>query len=61
MYLGRNIWKKDKETLDLLISMVNDITPKYDFKLQELFKLIGKKIQNPINEGNIKIIIFTAF
>ena len=58
-------WKKylekDKEILDLLISMVSDITPRYDFKLQELFKLIDYKMKNPINEGNKKIIIFTAF
>ena len=58
-------WKselaKDRETLALLTSMVEDITPQYDMKLQELLGLIKKKIENPINENNKKIIIFTAF
>ncbi len=52
---------KDKENLDLLTFMVADITPQYDNKLQELFKVIRGKIANPINSGNKKIIIFTAF
>lgn len=53
--------EKDAESLDLLSSMIADITPEHDSKLQELLKLIRKKIQSPINEGNKKIIIFTAF
>ena len=52
---------KDAEVLDLLTYMVSDITPEHDLKLQELFKLIDNKINNPINEGNKKIIIFSAF
>ena len=52
---------KDKEVLELLTYMVDDITPEHDLKLQELFKLIEGKINNPINEGNKKIIIFSAF
>ena len=58
-------WKesleKDAEILDLLTYMVGDITAEHDSKLQELYKVIDKKITNPINEGNRKIIIFTAF
>ena len=58
-------WKrelgKDKEILDLLIEMVSDITPEHDSKLQELFSVIDGKLKNPINPGNRKIIIFTAF
>lgn len=41
--------------------MVGDITPEYDSKLQELFSVIKNKLEHPINEGNKKIIIFTAF
>lgn len=41
--------------------MVGDITPEHDSKLQELFRVIKNKMENPINEGNKKIIIFTAF
>ncbi|WP_209124476.1 helicase-related protein [Alkalihalobacillus sp. BA299] len=51
----------DKELLELLILMIEDITPKYDSKLNELLKVIENKINNPINPGNKKVIIFTAF
>lgn len=58
-------WKaalqQDADTLELLILMVADITPEHDSKLQELFKLISQKIENPINPGNKKVLIFTAF
>lgn len=52
---------KDVEILELLTMMVGDITPEHDSKLQELYRVIERKIANPINEGNKKIIIFTAF
>ena len=52
---------KDREVLELLTLMVGDITPKYDSKLQELFRVIRNKLEHPINEGNKKMIIFTAF
>ena len=58
-------WKhalsKDKEYLDLLISMVDDIRPRHDIKLQTLYELIDHKQKNLINPGNKKILIFTAF
>ncbi len=57
----RNELQKDKETLELLIMMVADITPEHDLKLQELFKLIEDKIAHPINADNKKILIFSAF
>lgn len=63
--MDRTSWRaalaKDKEVLDLLMFMVGDITPQYDSKLQELYSVIRKKMENPINPGNKKIIIFTAF
>ena len=52
---------KDREVLELLTLMVGDITPEYDSKLQELFRVIRNKLEHPINEENKKIIIFTAF
>lgn len=52
---------KDREVLELLTLMVGDITPEYDSKLQELFRVIRNKLEHPINDGNKKIIIFTAF
>ena len=58
-------WKReidaDIETLQLLIAMVEDITPEYDFKLRELTRVIREKVAAPINPGNKKILIFTAF
>jgi len=53
--------KADVETLELLTLMVADITPEHDSKLQELLKLISEKIENPINSGNKKVLVFSAF
>lgn len=52
---------KDAEILELLYLMISDITPEHDSKLQELFKVLKAKIEHPINKGNKKVIIFTAF
>lgn len=58
-------WRKDlmadQEVLELLTLMVGDITPEHDTKLQELLKLISNKIENPINPGNKKVLVFSAF
>lgn len=52
---------KDAGVLELLTAMVGDITPEHDSKLQELYRVIDSKLTHPINEGNRKIIVFTAF
>ena len=57
----KEVLKKDADTLELLILMIADITPEHDTKLKELYKLISQKIENPINPGNKKVLIFTAF
>lgn len=57
----RNELKADAEVLELLTFMVSDITPEHDSKLQELLKLISDKIENPINPGNKKVLVFSAF
>ena len=58
-------WKaelqQDADTLELLTLMVADITPEYDLKLQTLLRLLDDKMKNPINEGNKKVLIFSAF
>lgn len=58
-------WKRDidedLDTLDVLIAMIEDITPEYDFKLNQLIDVIRKKEEQPINPGNKKVLIFTAF
>ena len=53
--------EKDLENLELLLLMLKDITPEYDSKLQQLIEDLRYKFSNPINEGNKKVIIFTAF
>ncbi len=53
--------EQDSEQLELLALMIADITPEHDTKLQTLFELLREKMQHPINEGNKKVIIFTAF
>ena len=57
----RESLSKDADILDLLTLMVADITPEHDSKLQKLFEVIRDKLAHPINEGNKKVIIFTAF
>lgn len=53
--------EQDAENLELLTELVGDITPAHDTKLQELLALIREKQAHPINPGNRKILIFTAF
>lgn len=58
-------WKEDlNEDLAILHQTwgkIVDITGKDDFKLQKLIELLEKKIDDPFNPGNRKVIIFTAF
>ena len=53
--------RKDADTLGLLTLMVADITPEHDTKLQTLLSLLDEKIEHPINPGNKKVLIFSAF
>ncbi len=57
----RDELKKDAENLELLTLMVADITPEHDLKLQNLLNLLDEKMHSPINEGNKKVLIFSAF
>ena len=57
----REALKKDAEILDLVTTMVSDITPEHDTKLQTLLQMLQQKIENPINPGNKKVLIFSAF
>ena len=58
-------WKQDleldKEKLEKLLKESKSITPNRDGKLQDLKNKITKKQEKPLNPGNKKIIIFTAF
>ena len=53
--------KQDADVLERLTLMVADITPEHDSKLQELFRLLDEKMTHPINPGNKKVLIFSAF
>lgn len=57
----RRTLQEDADVLELLTLMVGDITPEYDCKLQELLRMLKDKVEHPINDGNRKVIIFTAF
>ncbi|MDO9268902.1 MAG: helicase-related protein [Methylobacter sp.] len=58
-------WKQDlEEDRQRLATMLNEarlIEPQRDAKLQLLKDIISHKCQNPVNLGNKKLIIFTAF
>ncbi len=51
----------DQEIFELLICMVEDITPEHDSKLQELLRVLSAKVEQPFNPENRKVIVFTAF
>lgn len=58
-------WKEtlqeDLELFDKIEDFVSEITVENDSKLQTLKTEISKKINNPINKDNKKLLIFTAF
>ena len=58
-------WKQDllsdKDKLEQILAAANEVTSDRDKKLLELKRVIREKMANPINPGNEKIIIFTAF
>ena len=57
----RSELQQDAENLELLTLMVADITPEHDLKLQKLLGLLVEKMHSPINAGNRKVLIFSAF
>lgn len=58
-------WKQDlladRDKLETIFLEARNVTPDRDAKLIELRTLIEKKIKNPINQDNRKVVIFTAF
>ena len=57
----RELLRKDRDTLMVLIALVSDIAPDHDSKLKELLRIISDKIEHPINPGNRKVLVFSAF
>lgn len=58
-------WEKDvrddAQTIEGLLEMIRGIDAEHDDKLLRLERLIAEKAENPINPGNKKVIVFTAF
>ena len=58
-------WEKDvrddAQTIEGLLEMIRSIDAEHDDKLLRLERLIAEKVENPINPGNKKVIVFTAF
>ena len=63
--IDRLSWKQameeDVEILEHLLTELDKVTPEHDYKLQTLKNIIDEKIKNPMNEGNKKVLIFSAF
>ncbi|ASJ84600.1 helicase-related protein [Pseudomonas aeruginosa] len=58
-------WEQDLQAdllfIDELLGEMSKVTPADDAKLQHLKTQIASKISSPINPGNKKVLIFTAF
>ncbi|MCH1883951.1 helicase-related protein [Agrococcus sp. ARC_14] len=63
--IDRRRWRQDLhddlETLQLLQEEFAQITPSRDLKLQRLRGYVREKVTAPFNDGNRKVLIFTAF
>ena len=53
--------KRDSGVIAGLLAGVEPVTPKHDLKLQTLTRRIQDKLAAPINPGNRKVLIFSAF
>lgn len=53
--------KSDQKIMENLLIETAQITTERDAKLNHLKKIITKKIQNPLNVDNKKVLVFTAF
>ncbi len=51
----------DLDVIDALLEEMSKVTPQEDAKLQHLKNHIEAKLSQPINSGNKKVLIFTAF
>lgn len=51
----------DVEVVEFLLEMIAAIDPAHDAKLLQLYEEIRRKVERPINEGNHKVLVFTAF
>ncbi len=56
-----HLLREDEKEIDALLREMAKVTPKHDAKLQHLQAHIHEKIASPLNPGNKKVLIFTAF
>lgn len=63
--LDRTLWREylaaDLEVFGRLLGMVSAVTPEHDSKLAAIRQEILDKVTHPFNEGNRKVLVFTAF
>jgi hypothetical protein len=52
---------EDRNRLDTLLTAAQQVDAARDAKLAKLREMVEDKCRNPINDGNRKIIVFTAF
>lgn len=52
---------EDRERLRELLAEAKEVDPNRDAKLRDLKEMIRSKCEEPINEGNRKVIVFTAY
>ncbi len=57
----RETLEQDLDDLNVVLEKIKDVDPEHDAKLNELKRVLAEKFQRPINEGNRKVLIFTAF
>lgn len=55
-----DLWH-DRETLRELIEVMDLVTPEHDRKLRRLETEIRGKLRDPLNPGNRKVLVFSAF
>ncbi|QOJ16025.1 MAG: DEAD/DEAH box helicase family protein [Planctomycetia bacterium] len=53
--------RADLDVITALLAEMHKITPDHDAKLQHLKTQINSKLSSPINHGNRKVLLFTAF
>ncbi|WP_108880106.1 helicase-related protein [Anderseniella sp. Alg231-50] len=51
----------DQAIVSALLESLGHIKPEDDFKLQHLLQRLSEKVDEPINSGNHKVLVFTAF
>lgn len=57
----RRYIQADITIINNLLSLIHGIDAEHDAKLQQLYRTIREKVGHPINSGNHKLLVFTAF